>query len=190
MGRKCIDFEQFRRKYTYTVYPSWFSFPNKKKSTTEQGDTDYTVNPFDIYIMMTDIRKTWGFRMTDRQLGLEFDETRLVTLYHAQLHSISWAYKKLNGLDALTEKFHFLKFELSQENRDFWLKVDGGECWPCSGYGRQHFRNWVGSCQWRRGIKGHMDTLIDNYFLTTSFQENSSDAHRVRPVEGKMGEYL
>jgi len=42
-----------------------------------------------------------------------------------------------------------------------------------------------------RRNKGHVGTLIDNYFLTTSSPEISFDAHqahRVRQTEGKVGE--
>jgi hypothetical protein len=52
-----------------------------------------TLNPLENYIIMEDLRKTYGFRMTDRRGSLDLNHMRLVFDALARVHSLSHAYR-------------------------------------------------------------------------------------------------
>lgn len=52
---------------------------------------------------MTDIRKTFGFKMTDRLTGADYNHCKLIIIELAKLHAISWAYKQKRGIKRLTD---------------------------------------------------------------------------------------
>jgi hypothetical protein len=75
--------------------------------------------------MMEDIRKTWGFRMTNRRESLDIHHIRLVIPALAKLHALSWSYKTHVDADLQT-KFPFLKIEFREQDIDTWTTVSTG----------------------------------------------------------------
>jgi len=66
---------------------------------------DRVFQPFDHYLLMTDMKNTHGFRMANRHFGLGYDEVSLVMAEHSKIHAISWAYKLKHGKNIIKEKF-------------------------------------------------------------------------------------
>jgi hypothetical protein len=66
----------------------------------------------DNYILMTDIRKTHGYTMTDRRKGLDFEHTKLVLKELGKIHAASWVYMQKKGTEVLWGEFPFLKDEM------------------------------------------------------------------------------
>lgn len=54
------------------------------------------------YIVMTDMRTSFGFKMADRCVGADYDHCRLVVEELAKIHAFSWAYKQRNKIKLLT----------------------------------------------------------------------------------------
>jgi len=73
-------------------------------------------NPFEIYILMADMKKTFGCRIADRTVGLGLEEVTLVMKAYAKIHALSWAYKVKSGIADIGIKFPFFKFELKAED--------------------------------------------------------------------------
>ncbi|CAL8110275.1 unnamed protein product [Orchesella dallaii] len=71
------------------------------------------------FILMTDIRKTFGFTMANRIKGLDLDHAKLVLEEIAKYHALSWAYKQKNGLDLLTNKYPVYR-DFVYENEALW----------------------------------------------------------------------
>ncbi|CAL8110273.1 unnamed protein product [Orchesella dallaii] len=67
----------------------------------------FTVKPWsdENFILMTDLRKTFGFTMADRMQGLDLDHARIVLEEMAKVHALSWAYKQKQGLNLLSDKY-------------------------------------------------------------------------------------
>ncbi|ODM99564.1 hypothetical protein Ocin01_07131 [Orchesella cincta] len=57
------------------------------------------------FILMTDLRKTFGFTMADRMKGLDLEHTKLVLDEIAKYHALSWAYKQKHGMTLLSNKY-------------------------------------------------------------------------------------
>jgi len=93
-------------------------FKNTQKP--EEGFPLY--GPFDIHITMPDLR-SHGFRMADRQVGLDLEHVTLLMKAHAKYHSLSWAYKQKYELPTLSKKFPFLAFEMQEEDKAMFENV-------------------------------------------------------------------
>ncbi len=56
---------------------------------------------------MVDARRTWGFKMADRCLGLDYDHCRLVVGEVAKFHALNWNYAMKKELKSLKEDIPF-----------------------------------------------------------------------------------
>jgi len=73
------------------------------------------LNSLDNFILMEDLRKSYGFVMPDRREPLTIHQMRLVIPALARLHALTWAYKVTATADGdLNEKFPF--FRVHNEN--------------------------------------------------------------------------
>jgi hypothetical protein len=75
--------------------------------------------------MMEDIRKTWGFRMTNRRESLDIHHMRLVIPALATVHALSWSYKH-HVEPNVVKKFDFLQSPFRQEDMAMWETVMEG----------------------------------------------------------------
>jgi hypothetical protein len=75
--------------------------------------------------MMEDIRKTSGFRMTNRRESLDIHHMRLVIPALATVHALSWSYKH-HVEPNVKEKFNFLQPPSRSGNTSNWESVIEG----------------------------------------------------------------
>jgi len=81
-----------------------------------------TQDPLDNAIVMEDMKRTWGFRMTNRREPLDIHHMRLVIQALAKVHALSWAYKHHDGQE-ITEKYPFLKNSLTATDFEIWAST-------------------------------------------------------------------
>ncbi|OXA50941.1 hypothetical protein Fcan01_14477 [Folsomia candida] len=83
---------------------------------SEEGDARKSgpISSLDNYIIMEDLRKTHGFRMTSRLEPLDFDHMKLVISALARVHSVSWAYRN-HVEENITQKFPCLVTNMPDE---------------------------------------------------------------------------
>jgi len=86
-----------------------------ESNASENNTTEKVFQPFDNYIMMVDLRKTWGFQMANRFLGFDIEHLALAVEAQAKLHATSWAYKQKKNLENIQSKFPTLYFDFSSE---------------------------------------------------------------------------
>ncbi|CAG7734310.1 unnamed protein product, partial [Allacma fusca] len=75
---------------------------------SKELDVGKLLSPLDNYLVMVDIRKTWGFQMVEKQIGLDYSHTRLAVAELAKLHALSWAMKEKQNLSSLLTKYPYL----------------------------------------------------------------------------------
>jgi len=75
--------------------------------------------------MMEDLRKTRGFKMTDRRSSFDLNHIKLVIQALAKLHALGWGYKHHVTPD-IQEKFPFLSTPFKQEEMETWIQVFDG----------------------------------------------------------------
>ncbi|ODM99563.1 hypothetical protein Ocin01_07130 [Orchesella cincta] len=82
----------------------------------------FTTKPWsdESFILMTDLRKTFGFTMADRIKGLDMDHIKLVLEEIAKVHALTWAYKQKNELALLSNKYP--QFQDEMYNNDDMMK--------------------------------------------------------------------
>ncbi|CAL8069689.1 unnamed protein product [Orchesella dallaii] len=93
---------------------------NYKNCEPEELTKVYT--PLDNFIMMVDLRKTWGFTMADRRKGFDADHVKLAFTELATIHALSWAYRQRVESDLL-KKFPFLKVPFEEEDMQMWNNI-------------------------------------------------------------------
>lgn len=71
---------------------------------------------------MEDLRKTGGFKMTNRRDSLDIDHMRLVAEILAKIHSLSWAYRQKVEKNIL-EKFSCFTPNFDEEDRISWTSM-------------------------------------------------------------------
>jgi hypothetical protein len=76
------------------------------------------LDPLENCVMMPDLRKTRGFRLANRLVGLDLAHAKLVIVAQAQVHALSWAYKMVEDLPDLATKFPFLVNGTFMDNLD------------------------------------------------------------------------
>ncbi|ODM99554.1 hypothetical protein Ocin01_07129 [Orchesella cincta] len=75
------------------------------------------------FIVLEDLR-TKGYKMLDRRKGLDLDHVLLTIKQLANLHALSWVYKRRNGLHLLVNKYPYLKDVMyKKENEAGWKPV-------------------------------------------------------------------
>jgi len=72
---------------------------------------------------MSDVRKEYGYKMADRQQGLNAAHMFMVVKELARIHALSWGYKQLNKSNDITEHFPFLRAEASDATMDMFMKI-------------------------------------------------------------------
>jgi len=72
------------------------------------ADSACSTEEIENYLLMVDARKTWGFKMADRRIGLDYDHCKLVMNEIAKFHALSWNYFVKKGLGKLKDKFPFV----------------------------------------------------------------------------------
>ncbi|XP_021957427.2 uncharacterized protein LOC110853466 isoform X2 [Folsomia candida] len=80
------------------------------------------IHSLDNFIMMEDLRKTYGFRMTNRREALDLDHTKLVISALAKVHALSWAYRH-HVEENITEKFPCLVTNMEEDDMETWNAV-------------------------------------------------------------------
>ncbi|OXA51218.1 uncharacterized protein LOC110853464 [Folsomia candida] len=81
-----------------------------------------TITSLDNYIIMEDLRKTYGFRMTDRREPLDLDHMKLVITALARVHSVGWAYRHHVEAD-IVGHFPCLVGNVKEEDIGIWNKL-------------------------------------------------------------------
>jgi len=69
----------------------------------------FTYVPLDNFLILTDVRKTSGFKMANQHSSLDWDHCSLVVSELAKIHATSWAYQNKLGASRLSDHFHCLK---------------------------------------------------------------------------------
>jgi len=82
------------------------------------------IDSLDNFILMEDMKRTWGFRMTSRKETLDIHHMRLVIVALAKVHALGWAYKQ-HVTPKILEKFPFLKPSIGEENVNMFVNVFG-----------------------------------------------------------------
>jgi len=72
---------------------------------------------------MTDVRKELGYKMADRQQGLDAVHMFMVVKELARIHAFGWCYKQLNKLKDITEHFPFLFVGDSEANMQMFTNL-------------------------------------------------------------------
>lgn len=70
-------------------------------------------SPFDNYVMMVDVRKTFGFKMANRLESFDCNQVAIFMKSLARNHALGWVYKKRNNLTRITEHFPFMSNDYS-----------------------------------------------------------------------------
>jgi hypothetical protein len=92
----------YPKKYTVANLPTFsLLYLNISDLKDEDEITDF--------LLMEDIRKTYGYKMADRSEPLDFAHSKLVVEALAKFHAYSWGYKQRSNLPKLVERFPFLK---------------------------------------------------------------------------------
>ncbi|ODM91728.1 hypothetical protein Ocin01_14956 [Orchesella cincta] len=79
-------------------------------------------SPLDNFIMMVDLRKTWGFTMAERTKGFDPEHVELAFTELATIHALSWAYRNRVEYD-LIKKFPFLQVDFEEEEMQMWKNI-------------------------------------------------------------------
>jgi len=94
----------------------------KTNCVTAQDFIGKVQDPLQNVILMEDMKRTWGFRMTNRREPLDIHHMRLVIPALAKVHALSWAYKHHVEPD-VTSKFPFLKNSFGESDFEMWATV-------------------------------------------------------------------
>ncbi|OXA49237.1 hypothetical protein Fcan01_15785 [Folsomia candida] len=95
---------------------------NNDSYSSGQARKSGVISSLDNFIIMEDLRKTYGFRMSNRLVPFDLDHMHLVIETLAKVHAISWVYR--NHVESqITEKFPCLVTNLRMENMEIWSSV-------------------------------------------------------------------
>ncbi|OXA51136.1 uncharacterized protein LOC110853643 [Folsomia candida] len=104
--------------YAKFVHGECIDFQSEEGEARKSGP----ISSLDNYIMMEDLRKTHGFRMTNRLEPLDLDHMRLIIEALSKVHAMSWAYRHHVEAD-ITEKFPCLVTNMASEDLETWNNV-------------------------------------------------------------------
>ncbi|OXA51219.1 uncharacterized protein LOC110853579 [Folsomia candida] len=110
--------EAVKLPYAKFVHGECIDFQSEEGKLRKSGP----ISSLDNYIIMEDLRKTHGFRMTNRLEPLDLDHMRLIIEALSKVHAMSWAYRHHVESD-ITEKFPCLVTNVSREDFAAWDNV-------------------------------------------------------------------
>ncbi|OXA50876.1 hypothetical protein Fcan01_14444 [Folsomia candida] len=103
--------EAVKLPYAKFVYGECIDFQSEEGEARKSG----LISSLDNFLIMEDLRKTYGFRMTDRRQPLDLDHMKLVISALAKVHSVSWAYRN-HVEENITQKFPCFVTNMSEED--------------------------------------------------------------------------
>ncbi len=150
------------------------------QSTEELGRIGVEMNSLDNFIMMEDMRKSYGFRMTNRREALDIWHMRLVFEALAKTHALSWAYR--NHVEAdITGKFPCFVSNRKDEMAK-WRPILVGNFDQAKEIYDQEFGPGNEYSNAAEGFKRHLDVLGD-MFLGEGGGEGMDKFLRVIPPD-------
>jgi len=116
----CINFESEDGKFNFNPV-SFNSIITIRILIMNIGKSQLTrlVGSLENFILMEDIKKMYGFRMTNRREALDIHHMRLVMEGLAKVHSLSWAYRH-HVEPNIAQKYTCMVPNFGPEDMEMW----------------------------------------------------------------------